>query len=151
MAESLVPPLHQDSGIGCCHCSHPPVRCRDLGPPSAADQATGAVSSTLLVLHLWHQMARPRVERSSHQESQPAQHRVHFALGAAALGWPHHKGGRCTHFKAVFFNELQEGKRDHGAPRKRYKDQLKKQPALVMAAGSLRPRQLTLISEKSQS
>ena len=29
--------------------------------------------------------------------------------------------------KAVFFSELQEGKRDHGAPRKRYKDQLKRQ------------------------
>ena len=27
--------------------------------------------------------------------------------------------------KAVFFSELQEGKRDRGAPRKRYKDQLK--------------------------
>ena len=27
--------------------------------------------------------------------------------------------------KAVFFHELQEGKRDRGAPRKRYKDQLK--------------------------
>ena len=31
--------------------------------------------------------------------------------------------------KAVFFSELQEGKRDHGAPRKRYKDQLKRQLA----------------------
>ena len=31
--------------------------------------------------------------------------------------------------KAVFFSELQEGKRDHSAPRKRYKDQLKKQLA----------------------
>ena len=31
--------------------------------------------------------------------------------------------------KAVFFSELQEGKRDRGAPRKRYKDQLKKQLA----------------------
>ena len=31
--------------------------------------------------------------------------------------------------KAVFFRELQEGKRDHGAPRKRYKDQLKRQLA----------------------
>ena len=29
--------------------------------------------------------------------------------------------------KAVFFGELQEGKRDRGAPRKRYKDQLKRQ------------------------
>ena len=31
--------------------------------------------------------------------------------------------------KAVFFSELQEGKRDRGAPRKRYKDQLKRQRA----------------------
>ena len=29
--------------------------------------------------------------------------------------------------KAVFFSELQEGKRGRGAPRKRYKDQLKRQ------------------------
>ena len=31
--------------------------------------------------------------------------------------------------KAVFFRELQEGKRDNGAPRKRYKDQPKRQLA----------------------
>ena len=31
--------------------------------------------------------------------------------------------------KAVFFSELQEGKRDRGAPRKRYKHQLKRQLA----------------------
>ena len=31
--------------------------------------------------------------------------------------------------KAIFFSELQEGKRDDGAPRKRYKDQLKRQLA----------------------
>ena len=31
--------------------------------------------------------------------------------------------------KAVFFSELQEGKRDRGAPKKRYKDQLKRQLA----------------------
>ena len=53
--------------------------------------------------------------------------------------------------KAVFFSELQEGKRDLGAPRKRYKDQLKRQLAQAgMAAGGLRQRQLALISEKRQ-
>ena len=31
--------------------------------------------------------------------------------------------------KAIFFSELQEGKRNCGAPRKRYKDQLKRQLA----------------------
>ena len=55
---------------------------------------------------------------------------------------------------AVFFSELQKGKCDRGAPRKRYKDQMKRactggnQPS-VMAAGGFRPRQLALISEES--
>ena len=43
--------------------SYPPVRCRDLSSLSEADQATGAVSQTLLALHPWHQMARPRIKR----------------------------------------------------------------------------------------
>ena len=108
----------------------PPVRCRDLGSLSEADQATGAVSPTLLALHSWHQMARPLVELRSPQESQPAQHRVHLASGAAALGWPCHKDGRRTHAKKkVFFSAVQEGKRDHGAPKKGYKNQLKRQLA----------------------
>ena len=45
--------------------------------------------------------------------------------------------------KAVFFSELQDGKRDRGAPRKRYKDQRKRQLYMrdsVMAAGDLRLR-----------
>ena len=33
--------------------------------------------------------------------------------------------------RALFFSELQEGKRDRRAPRKRYKDQLKRQLAQV--------------------
>ena len=33
--------------------------------------------------------------------------------------------------KAVFYSELQGGKHDRGAPRKRYKDQLKKQRVQV--------------------
>ena len=58
--------------------------------------------------------------------------------------------------KAVFFSELQEGKRDRGAPRKHYKDQLKRQ--LAQAGISHQSwhqkasdtRQLALIREKSQ-
>ena len=58
--------------------------------------------------------------------------------------------------KADYFSELQEGKGDHGAPRKRYKDQLKRLLAQAGIShqtwqqGGLRPRQLALISEKSQ-
>ena len=41
-------------------------------------------------------------------ESQPAQHRVHFASGAAALGWPVIKMEDVRMPKAVFISELQE-------------------------------------------
>ena len=60
----------------------------DLAFLPEADQATWEVSPTLLALHPWHPMARPRHERRSPQESQPAQQRVHLASGATALGWP---------------------------------------------------------------
>ena len=95
--QSLALPLHKDPGIQGGQCFHPPVQCRDQSSLSEADQSTGAISSTLLVLHPCHQMARPRVERRSHQESQPARHRVHLATGPPALGWPRHKNGRRTH------------------------------------------------------
>ena len=97
MAESLAPPLHKDPGIQGRRRSHPPVRCRDLGSLPEADQATGAVSPTLLALHPWYQMARLRVEGRSPEESQPAQHRVHLASGAAVLGWPRYKDRRRAH------------------------------------------------------
>ena len=72
-------------------------------------------------------MARQRVRRRSPQERV---HSVHLASGAAALDWPRLKDGRHMRMpKAVFLNELQEWKRDCGAPRKRYKDQLKGQLA----------------------
>ena len=103
MVESLAPPLHKDPGIQSRRRSHPPVRCRDLGSLSEADQATGAVSPTLLALHPWHQMARPRFEQRGPQESQPALHRVHLASGAAALGWPRHKSGRGTLAQSSLF------------------------------------------------
>ena len=89
----------------------------------------GAVSPTLLALHLWHQMARLYFKRSSPQESRPAQHRVNFASGAAALGWPRHKVEDIGMLISVFVSELQEGKCDRGALGKRYTDQLKRQLA----------------------
>ena len=129
MTESLAPPLHKDPRIQGRRRSHPPVRCRELGSLSEADQATGAISPTLLALHLWDQMARPRVQRRSPRESQPAQHRVHLTPDAAALGWHVTRMEDARMPKAVFFSELHERKRDRGAPRKRYKHQLKRQLA----------------------
>ena len=91
MTESLIPPLHKDPGIQGSRCSHPPIRCRDLGSLSEEEQATGAGSPTLLALHPCYQMARPCVERRSPKQRKPSQHKVHLASGAAALGWLHHK------------------------------------------------------------
>ena len=130
MAESLAPPLHEDLGIQGRRRSHPPVRCRDLSSLPEDYQATGAISPTLVALHPWHQMARALVERRSPQESQPAQHSFSI-LHLVQLHW----AGHVTRMedvrvpKAVLFSELQEKKSDRGAPRKRYKDQLKRQLA----------------------
>ena len=80
-------------------------------------QATGAVSPTLLALHPWHQMARPRVKRSP-QESQPAQHRVHLASSAAPLDWPHHKDGRRTHAQSSLLQRAPIRKARSWCPKK---------------------------------
>ena len=146
----------KDPGIQGRRRSHPPVRCRDLGSLSEADQATGAVSSTLLVLHLRHQMARPRVERRSPEESQPAQHRVHLASGAAALGWPRCTDGRRTHAQSSLLQRAPRRKARSWCSKKALQRSAEEtactggnQPS-VMAAGGLRPGQLALINEKRQ-
>ena len=156
MAESLTPPLHKDPGIQGHHRSHPPVRCRDLGCLVEADQATGAVSPALPTFHPWHQMARPRVERRSPQESQPAQHRVILPSGAAALGWPFHKDGRRTHSQSSLLQRVPKRKARLWCSKKVLQRPAEEtactggnQPS-IMAVGGLRPRQLALISEKSQ-
>ena len=156
VAESLAPPLHKDLGIQSRSRSRPPVRCRDLGSLSEADQATRAVSPTLLALHSWHQMARPRVERRSPEESQPAQHRVCLASGAAALGWPRHKDGRRTHAQSSLLQRTPRRKARSWCSKKSLQRSAEEtahtgwNKTSVMAAGGLRPRQLALISEKSQ-
>ena len=156
MAESLAPHLHEAQGIQGRHRSYPPVRCRDLGSLSEADQTTGAVSPTLLALHPWHQMARPRVVRRSPQESQPAQHRIHLSSGAAALGWPRHKDRRRTHAQSSLLQRAPRRKVRSWCSKKASQRSAEEtactggnQPS-VMAAGGLRPRQLALISEESQ-
>ena len=156
MTESLAPPLHKDPGIQGRRRFHPPVRCRELGSLSEADQATGAVSPTLLALHPWHQMARPRVEGRSPHESQSAQYRVHLASGGAVLGWPRHKDGRHTHAQSSLLQRASRRKARSWCSKKALQ-----RPAIetactggnqpsVTAAGGFRPRQLALISEKSQ-
>ena len=52
--QSFAPPLHEDPGVKSRRCSHPPVRCGDLGSLSEADQATRAGSLMLLALRPWH-------------------------------------------------------------------------------------------------
>ena len=54
--------------------------------------------------------------------------------------------------KAAFFIEGRDGKLDISAPRKRYETTFTGgNQSSVTAAGGLRPRQLALISEESQS
>ena len=156
MAEPLGPPLHEAPGIQGHRRSCPPVWCRDLGSLSEADQATGAISPMLLELHTWHQTARPRVERRSPLESQPSQHRVHLASGVAALGWPCHKDGRRAHAQNSLLQPASRKKARLWCSKKALQRSAEEtactggnQP-LVMAAGGLRPRQLAVISEKSQ-
>ena len=156
MAESLAPPFHEAQGMQGRRRSHPPVRCRDLGSLTEADQTTGAVSPTLLALHPWHQMARPRVERSSPQESQPTQHRVYLASGAAALGMPRLEDGRHMHAQSSLLRRAPRRKARSWCSKKALQRSAEEtactgenQPS-VMATGGPRPRQLALISEKSQ-
>ena len=69
-----------------------------------------------------------RTKKSSREPSCPAQSPSCFRCICAWLatlqGW---KTYACL--KKLFFSELQESKRDRGAPRKRYKDQLKRRLA----------------------
>ena len=156
MAESLAPPLHNDPGIQDLRRSHSPVLCRDLGSPPEADQATGAISPTLLALHPWHQMAKPRVEQRSPQDSQPPQHRVHLASDAAVLGWPHHKCGSRTHAQSSLLQRDPRRKARSWCFKKALQRSAEEtactggnQPS-IMAAGGLKPRQMELFSEKNQ-
>ena len=156
MAEALALPLNEAPGIQGRRRYHPPVRCRDLGSLSEADQATGVVSPTLLAFHPWHQMARPCVKQKSPQESQPTQHRVHLASGAAALGWPHHKDGRRMHAQSSLLQQAPRRNTQSWCSKKALQRSAEEttctggnQPS-VIAAGGFRPRELVLISEKSQ-
>ena len=64
----------------------------------------GTVSSTLFALHPLLQVARLCVKQSP-RESHPAQHRVHLASGAAALGLPCLKDGRCMHAQSSLLQQ----------------------------------------------
>ena len=101
-------------------------------------------------------MARPRVERRSPQESHPAQHTLHFASGAATLGWPRHKNGRRTHAQSSLLQRPPRRKARLWYSKKALQRSAEEaactgwnQPS-VMASGGLRPTHLAYISEKSQ-
>ena len=120
---------------------------------SETDQVTGAVSPTLLAVHPWHKMARPHVERRSPQESQPAQHRVHLASGAAALGWPCHKDGRRMHAESRLLQRAPRGKvRPWCITKTSWRDSLHRREWAI-SHDSRRPRTETVGAphEKSQS
>ena len=123
---------------------------------SAADQATGAVSPTLPALHPWHQMARPRVERRNPQESQPGKHRVHLCFKCSCAGLATSQGWKTYACPSSLLQRAPRRKARSWCSKKALQRSAegtvctgRNQPS-VMAAGSLRPRQLALISEESQ-
>ena len=129
MAEPFTPPLHEDPGIQDRRLSHPPVRRRDLGSLPEADQATEQFHQRCLRFILgirWQDYVSNK--KVFKKVSLPT---IESILLQVQLRWAGHvsrvEDTRIS--KAVFFNGLQEGKRDRGAPRKRYKDQLKRQLA----------------------
>ena len=155
MAEPLAPPLHKDPGIQSRRRSHPPVRCRDLGSLSKADQATGVVSPTCLrsILGIKWQ---DTVSNEEVLKRATLSHRVHLASGAAALGWPRHKDGRRTHAQSSLFQRAPRRKARSWCSKKALQKSAEEtackggnQPS-DMAAGGFRPRQLELISDESQ-
>ena len=88
--------------------------------------------------------------------SLPAHPRVHLASRAAALGWPRHKDGRRTHAQSSLLQRTPRRKARSWCSKKSLQRSAEEtactggnQPS-VMAARGLRPRQLALISEKSQ-
>ena len=87
------------------------------------------VSPKLLALHSWHQMAGLRVKRKSPQKSQPAQHRVHLASGAAVLSWPHHKDGRHMHAQSSLLQQTPRRKAWLWCSKKALQRQMKRQLA----------------------
>ena len=123
MAESLALPLLEDPGRQNCRRSCPPVRRRDIGSLPEADQLIERSHQRCLrsILGIRWQDYMPK--RRSLQKPRPAQHRVHLASGAFALGWQVRKDGRHSYTQSSLLQRLQEGKGGRGAPRKPYKDQ----------------------------
>ena len=134
-----------------------PVRCSDLGSLWEADQATGAGSLKLLAVHPWHPIARPRVKRRSPQESHPARHKVHLASGAAALGWPRDKDGRCRHAQSSLLQRASRRKARFWCSKKAIQRSAEEKActggnqSTFMAEGDLRQKELALISDESLS
>ena len=113
MAESLAPPLHKDPGIQGRRRFHPPVRCRDLGSLSEIDHQH-CLRSILGIKWQDHVSNEEVLKRASLPS-------IESILLQVQLRW----AGHVTRMedvrmpKAVFYSELQNGKRDCDAPRKR--------------------------------
>ena len=129
MAESLAPPLHKEPGIQSrCH-SHPTVQCRTWV----------LYRKQIRLLEQSHQCCLRSIlgiKWQDHVSDEDVLKRASLpSIQSILLQVQLHWAGHITRMedvrmpKAVFFRELQEGKRNRGAPRKRYKDQLKRQLA----------------------
>ena len=109
-----------------------PPSCTVLRSRFSTGSRSGSLSSfiTLLALYPWRWQDYVVNKEVVKKASLPSTESI---LLQVQLRWAGHVSRvEDKHMpKAVFFSELQKRKRDHGAPRKRYKDQLKRQLAQV--------------------
>ena len=130
MAESLSPPLHKDPGIPSSF------------PPSCMVQRPGfSAWKQIRLLEQFHEHCLCSILGINWQDYVSNEEILKksslSSIESISLQVQLHWAGHVTRMedicmpKAVFFSKLQEGKRNRGAPRKRCKDQLKRQLAQV--------------------
>ena len=124
MAEPLAPPIHEAPGIQGRRRYHP--SCTVQRPGFSIGSRSG----------YWSGFANAVCTPSLASKGKTTCERASLpSIESILLQVQLHWAGHVTRMedvrmpKAVFFSELKEGKRDRGAPRKRYKDQLKRQRA----------------------
>ena len=129
MAESLAPPLNEAAGRQGRRRYHPSIRCRDLG----------SLSKQIRLLERFHQRCLRSIRGIKWQDyvsNEEVLKRANLpSIESILLQVQLRLAGHVSRTedarmpKPVFFSELQNGNRDCWAPRKRYKDQLKRQLA----------------------
>jgi len=127
MEKPLLTILHKDASLPSCCTVHTAIRIRGMGAVPETNKVSGAVPSEMPPVYHGHQVEGLRNEHRSPRKSSTAKHRANGHAKTTSLGRAHHLMPDTRMPKTVFYGELVQGKRNTGAPQKRFKDQLKKQ------------------------